>query len=107
MRQREDLEPAGVREHRAFPTHEFVNAAEALKHLRPRPQEQVISVGEQDLRTGVFQRLRGLRLHGRLGAHRHKERRLHLVVQRAESSGARTRPGGLGFEVKMQTGAIH
>ena len=38
MRQRKNLEPARIRQHRALPAHETVNAARAPKHLRPRPQ---------------------------------------------------------------------
>src|SRR2546430_1610385 len=107
MLQREDLEPAGVSEHRAFPTHKAMDAAHAPKDFRSRSQKKVISIRKQDLRTRILKRLRELSLYGRLRAHGHKERRLHFIVQSAKrrSSGART--GGLRLEMEMKPGWIH
>ena len=107
MRQREDLEPARVRQDRALPAHETVNAARAPENLRPGTQQQVVGIREQDLRARVLQRLRKLRLHRGLRADRHEERRLHLVVQRAKRRGPRARARRLRVEAEVQPGAIH
>ena len=56
MRQRENLEAARVRQHGALPAHEIVDAAGAPEDFRTRPQQQMISVREQNLRTGLLQR---------------------------------------------------
>ena len=45
MRQRENLEPAGVGEDALRPAHEFVDAPQPPEHLRSRPQQQVVRVG--------------------------------------------------------------
>ena len=47
--QRKDLIPARVRQHCPRPLHEAMNAAHLPKHLRPRPQQQMIGVRQQDL----------------------------------------------------------
>jgi hypothetical protein len=77
VRQREDLITTRVREHRARPFHEAMNAAHLLKHLRPWPQQQVVGVREQNLRSRGRQRLRCLRLHRRLRADWHEKRCLN------------------------------
>ena len=84
MRQRENLKSARVGQHGAIPTHETVDAAGAPENFRARPQQQVIGVGEQNLRARIFERAGQLRLHRRLRADRHEERRLHFVVQSAK-----------------------
>ena len=107
MRQRENLEPAGVGQHRAFPAHEPVDAADAPEDFRPRPQQQVIGIREQDLRARILERLRELRLHRGLRADRHEERRLHFVVQRAETSPpARASPCACASRRKFKRDAI-
>ena len=93
MRQRENLESARVRQHGALPAHEAVDAADAPEDLRAGPQQQVVGVREQNLRAGFLERPRQLRLHRRLRADRHEERRLHFVVQGAKGRGAGARIG--------------
>ena len=101
MRQRENLEAAGIGQHGALPAHEPMDAAQPPEDLRPRAQQQVIGIGEQDLRARILQRLRKLRLDRGLRAHRHEERRPHLVVQGPEARRARPRAGGAASTRKL------
>ena len=107
MRERENLESAGVGQDGAIPAHEAVNAAGATEDFRAGPEQQVIGVCEQDLRAGFLERARQLRLDRRLRPDRHEERRLHFVVQGAKGRGARMRIGRDRFETKMQTRSSH
>ena len=76
LRERKDLEAAGVREDRAVPPHEPVQTAGGGDDLRPRPQHEVVGVAEDDLRlqrdeVARLQRLDGaerpdVHEHGRL-----------------------------------------
>jgi hypothetical protein len=72
MRQGEDLEAAGIREHRTLPTHELVDPTHPAKDLGAWTKQQVVGICQQDLRAGVLERLGKLRLHSRLRADRHK-----------------------------------
>ena len=72
MREREDLEAAGIGEEGFFPAGELMDAAEALEDLGTRTQEQVVGVRQQDLGAGFEQGVERLRLDRRLGAHRHE-----------------------------------
>ena len=101
MRQRENLKSAGVGEHRALPTHESMDAARAAKHFGSRPQQEMVSISEQDLRARILERLWELRLHRGLRADRHEERRLHRIVQSAKRGRARTRARSLRLKAKM------
>jgi hypothetical protein len=47
MRQREDLKPSGVGEHRAIPVDEAMDAAEMLENLGTGTKKQVIGIGEK------------------------------------------------------------
>ena len=105
--QREDLVSAGVGEHRAGPAHEPVDAAHPPKHLRPRAQQEVVGVGEKDLRPGRGERLRRLRLHRGLRPHRHEDGRLDLAVKRAERRGPRPRAAGLRVDAEIEPGRSH
>ena len=64
----------------------------------------MVGVREQDLRARILERLRELRLHRGLRAHRHEERRLHFVVQGAKGRGPRAGAGGLRVEAEIQAG---
>ncbi len=59
--QRIDLKPAGIGEHGVRPVHESMNAAELLEQGDARPQQQVISVCQNDLHAAVEQILSPLR----------------------------------------------
>ena len=103
MREREDLESARIGQDGAIPTHETMDAAGAPKDFRAWPQEQMICVGEQNLRPCFFERTRELRLHRRLGPNRHEDRRLHFVMQSAKGPGPGGRIARLCIESKIQT----
>ena len=62
----------------------------------------MVGVGEEDLRAGVFERLRKLRLHGGLRADGHEQRREHFIVQSAEHARARLRPAIDRFDAEVE-----
>ena len=107
VRQGEDLEAAGVREEGFLPAGELMDATEALEDLGTRTQEQVIGVRQQDLGAGIEQGVERLRLDRRLGAHRHEQRRLHLVVQGAERTSPGPRTGSRRLEFEIQPAGGH
>ena len=92
--QAEDLETARVGQQRPLPAHEAMQAAHAPDEFVPRPQSEVIGVGQNHLRTravraNLLQRLLRHRLHRRRRPHRHEDRRMHSSVgkvQRASPS---------------------
>ena len=84
-----------------------MNPAEPLKHLRSRPQQQVIGIGQQDLGTGFLEGFGELRFHCRLGAHRHEQGGAHFIVQGAEDSGPGTGAVRHRFEAEIQSGRGH
>ena len=84
-----------------------MDAAEALEDLGTRTQEQVVGVRQQDLGAGIEQGVERLGLDRRLGAHRHEQRRLHLVVERAECPRPGPRTGGRSLEFKIQPAGGH
>src|SRR5262249_62283953 len=51
----EDLEAAGVGQHRTLPAHEPVQAAEAGNELSPRAKVQVVAVAPHDRRAELAQ----------------------------------------------------
>jgi hypothetical protein len=102
MRQREDLEPARVREHRPRPVHEAVDAAELLEHPHARLQHEVVGVREEHLRATLEHVLATLRSHRGVGTHRHERRRQHLVVRGPEPPGACARARDRGLEGERQ-----
>ena len=102
-RERENLKPARVRQHRAIPIHEAVNPAEFLKYLRTRPQQQVIRVRQKHPCARRLERLDGLPFHRRLRAHRHEDRRLHLAVQRRKRAGAGLRARRFLFQFEIES----
>ena len=106
MGQGENLKAAGVRQHRARPIHEAVNAAELLEDLGARPKQEMIGIRQQQARAGCLQTFHGLRFDRRLGAHRHEDRRLDCAVQRLKSCRARLGTGRFGFQSELQSGVI-
>ena len=64
--QTEDLEAAAVGQDRTVPRHEAVESAEALDELDAGPQEEVVGVGEHDLRARAPHVFGGQRLDRRL-----------------------------------------
>ena len=100
--QREDLESAGIGQHRARPIHESMYAPELFEQLDSGPQHQMIGVREQYSSTALQYVFAPLSTHGPVRPHRHERGREHLVVQRAKTrrTGARARCGGLQTEIE-------
>ena len=59
MRQRENLKSARVRQHRAFPTHETVNAAGAAEDFGTGTQQQMVSIREKNLGARILEAFAG------------------------------------------------
>ena len=91
-RQREHLEPAGIRQDGAVPAHEPVQPAHGAHHVVTGAQMQVVCIGQLDLRAQALLQIDGAdaALDGRLCAHVHEHRRLHLA---AVGAGKHTAPG--------------
>ena len=85
VRQRKDLKAAGISQDWAMPVHESMNATDLLEDVRSRTQQQVIRVDQQHTRTGHFEALHCLSFHRRLRTNRHKDRCLHLTMERQQS----------------------
>ena len=100
--QREDLVAARIGEHGSRPVHEPMDAAEFLEDVETRSQQQVVGVGEQDLRTTLEEIFTALGSNRRMRTYGHEGRRQYLVVLRGEARGAGARILGRGFEREMQ-----
>ena len=101
------MESARIGEHRARPSHETVNAAHAPEHLLTGTQQEVVSIRENDLRPGVFERLGQLRLHGGLRSHRHEYRGMDGIMKRVKRRGTSARAVGDGIKMEFQAGCCH
>jgi hypothetical protein len=88
---REHLKAAGVRDDRAVPAHELVQAAQLGHELMPRRQEEVEGVAEHHLvaQGGYIARLQGL--DRAPGGQRNERGGLHRAVRELE--GPAPRPG--------------
>ena len=105
VRQREDLEAAGVGQDRSVPAHEPMQPAEAGDALGGRAQAQVIRVAEDHLRTGGAQVAGRQRLHRRLGPDRHELGRVDRAVGGRDPAEAGATDGGwLEREGRRQRG---
>src|SRR5215467_11098047 len=76
FRERENLEPAAIRENGTIPAHEIVQAAKMFDDVESRPNEQMISVSENNLRIQLAEFPRTHCLHRTLCADWHESRRL-------------------------------
>ena len=103
----EDLEAAGIREDRAVPVHEGMQAAELGDGVRTGAHGQVVGVGEHDLGAQVLDRLGGDALDVGLGAHGHEDGGLDIAVRRMQDARARVRLGILGDDLVFEQGLIH
>jgi hypothetical protein len=99
-REREDLEAARVREDRAVPTHEAVEAAEATDALGSRTYREVVGVSEHDVRARRADLHRCERFHGGGGADGHEGGRRCGTVGRPQPSRAGTTV--VGFDVESE-----
>ena len=80
LRQRHDLEPAGIGEDRVRPVHEAVQSAERRDPLGARTQHQVVGIAKDDIAACGPDLLGTQTLDGRLGTDRHEGRRAHDAV---------------------------
>ena len=83
-RKGEYLESAAVRQDRAVPAHELVQAARFLHQGFARPQVQVVGVGQQDLGADLLHFPGRHRLHAGAGTHRHIDRRGNISMRRVQ-----------------------
>ena len=95
----EDLKSARVGEDRAVPAHEAVQPAELLHDVVARPEKEMIGVGEDDLGAGLAEIVRPQRLHRRVRADRHEDRRVDDAVGGREPAGARGTVGSEKLEL--------
>ena len=86
--QAEDLKPATVGQNRTIPGHETVQSAGLLNPLKPRPQIQMVGVGQDDFGPDFAQFARGHGLDCCLGRHRHEGGGLHPTVSRHHTAQA-------------------
>ena len=82
------LKSAAVREHRAVPTHELVDASRRSDFRRCRAQVQMVRVRENDFGLDVLELCWSHRLDGCFGAHRHENWRMDIAVIRVDYSEA-------------------
>jgi hypothetical protein len=102
--QGEDLEAARIGEHRAWPVHEGLDAAELFELCRPGTQQQVIGVGQQHLRAALQEVIATLATHRGMRAHRHERGRQDFVVRSTKPGCAGAGSGRSGFKLEMQAG---
>ena len=98
--EREDLEAAGIGEHRAGPGHEPVQSAKFADLLVPRPEIKMIGVAEDDLRAEFLENILRNGLNGSDGADRHEDGSFHDAVREFHAPGARE--SVLGFDLEFQ-----
>ncbi len=103
-REREDLEPTGVREHRAVPPHEAVDPAGAAEQGGAGAEQQVVGVREDHLRAGRPEVVRGEARDGRARADRHERGSLDRAARGRDRAAAR---GGLGISAPALEGERH
>ena len=87
----EDLKPAAVRQDRAVPVHELVQAAGLADEIHARPQEEVVGVRQDDARAEIVQFVRRDALDGCLRADRHEDWCRETAVRRMDDARARSR----------------
>src|SRR5579885_2989929 len=90
LREAIDLVSAGIGENRARPGHEPVQAAQPAHQLVPRPQVQMIGIGEDNGRAELLEGLLPQALYRGLRPHRHERRSLHRAMWRLKHAAART-----------------
>ena len=101
LRQRHDLEAAGVGEDRERPVHEAVQPAEARDALRAGPQHQVVGVAEHHVGAERLHLIRVHGLDGRRRADRHEGGRADDAARHPDFAGARRAVGFVTVKVKV------
>ena len=103
VRQRHHLEAAGVRQHRAVPAGEGLQAPQRRDPFGARPQHQMIGIAEHDVGAGIAHLAPVHALHRAGRADRHEGRRLHHAMRRGQAAGAGGTVGGEQFEMIGKT----
>ena len=98
LAQAEHLVAAGIREDRAVPAHEAVQAAEGRQRRIARPLKQVEGIAEQHLGAGLPKCLRRHALHRAVGAARHERWGLNGAVGGRQLAAAGGAVGGQHLE---------
>ena len=83
--ERKHLVAAAVGQNRPVPAHQPVQIAERFDHVRSRPQQHVVRIGQHDLRPGFGQLPRRNPFHAAACAHRHKYRCLDRSMRRQQT----------------------
>ena len=78
-----------------------MDAAHTPEHFGARSEQEMVGIGEQNLRARILERLWQLRLYRGLCADRHEQRRLYRIVQSAKRRRARARTCSLRLKAKM------
>jgi hypothetical protein len=88
LREAEYLKSAGIGQDGSVPSHEAMQATELANERVSGSEKQVVRVGEHDLGAGRAEIVRPERLHRRVRADRHEDRRLDHAVGGRQSAGA-------------------
>jgi hypothetical protein len=99
LRERHDLEAAGVGQHRAVPAGKGLQAAERRDTLGAGPQHQVVGIAEHDVGAGFAHVAPVQALHGSGRSNRHERGRPHHPVRRRQATGPRGAVGRKQLEV--------
>lgn len=84
MTETKDLKASAIGEKRSVPRHEPVQTTYTLDEVRARPQMQMVSVAQDDVRPHGLEIIGSKRLDGRLCPYRHKNRRVYSPVRESE-----------------------
>ena len=80
-RQGEDLEPATVREDRALPAIETMQASRSAKYLKSRPQIEMVGITKYNLCFNLSAQLTEMHgFHGTTGTYGHEDRGFDLTM---------------------------
>src|SRR5256714_10838387 len=90
LREEENLETAAVGQDRPIPIHETMKPAKFPDHLESWPNEQMISVPENNLRLELDQLAGADRFHAALRPDRHVGGRLDHAVRSFQATSARS-----------------
>jgi hypothetical protein len=88
LREAEHLKSTGIGQDGSGPSHEAMQATELANEGVAGSEKQVVRVGEHDLGAGRAEIVRPQRLHRRVRADRHEDRRLDHAVGGRQSAGA-------------------
>ena len=81
MAEAENLEAAGIGEQGPLPGHEAVQTAQLAHLFGARPQVEMVSIGQQDLRAQLFQRFLRHAFDRGQRSHRHEHRSFDLAMR--------------------------